>query len=116
MKDWQWGMLHRAKFTMPLGKKKSLFRRDLMKSLLYRTGGDDSTILKGSVMVNEKYRSGGVTSHSVCFYGKSSYISRAVGASIHPESEFSAFHMDRRQFVDFESGEYKYEMRFVPGQ
>jgi len=115
MKDWQWGVLHKAKFTMPLGKKKSIFRRELMKTMLYRTGGDDSTILKGSVMANEKYRSGAVTSISVCFSGQGSMISQAVGVSINPVSEFSAFHMDKRQFSDFESGDYKYEMKFVPG-
>ena len=116
MKEWQWGVLHKAKFSMPLGKQQSIFQREMRKSKLYRMGGDDSTLLKGSVLYNDRFRAGNVTAVSVCYYGQSSSISQAAGLSINPASEFHVFKMDGRQFVDFEPAEHKYEMKFLPSR
>lgn len=116
MKEWQWGFLHKSKFTLPLGKSKYLFQREMLRSKLHRMGGDDSTLLKGSVLANDRFRVGDMTAVSVCFYGQTSSISQAAGLPINPVSEFHVFKMDGRQFADFEPAEYKYEMKFLPSR
>lgn len=113
MKDWKWGGLHKAKLAVPLLRKKSFVRKEFMKTFLYRIGGDDSTILNGSVSIIDRYRANSVTAISACFYG-GALLSRATGMSVNPLSEFNEFYMDKRQFVDFESSIVKYEMKFVP--
>ena len=114
MKDWQWGFLHKAKFVLPLGKKESIFRRKMMTAKLHRMGGDESTLLRGSILGNDRFRVGDMTAVSVCFYGETSSISQAAGLSINPVSEFHVYSMDNRQFLDFESPVAKYEMKLLP--
>ncbi len=113
MKDWKWGRIHKAKLAVPLLRKKSLLRKEFMKTYLYRIGGDDSTIMNGSVQIADRYRANSVTAISACFYG-GALLSKATGMSVNPLSEFNEFFMDKRHFIDFESSNVKYEMKFVP--
>ncbi len=113
MKDWKWGYVHKAKLAVPLLRKKSFVRKEFMKTYLYRMGGDDSTVLNASVNINDRYRANSLTAISACFYG-GSFLSTATGMSINPLSEFNQFYMDKRQFSDFESSVFKYEMKFIP--
>ena len=114
MGEWHWGLLHKMLFIMPIGRERTLFGDELTKSDLYRTGGDGSTLMKGSVRVNEDFMSGEITDVSICFRGNSSSLSRAMGVSLNPLSEFKKFFLDKRRFIDFESSNFKYEMRFIP--
>ena len=114
MGEWHWGKLHKILFDMPIGRERTLFGDELLKSNIYRTGGDDSTLMKGAVRVNNDFMSGEITGVSVCFRGKASSISRAMGVSLNPLSEFNTFFLDKRRFIDFESSNYRYEMRFIP--
>lgn len=113
MKEWKWGVIHKAKLAVPLLRKKSFLRKEFMKTYLYKIGGDDSTILNASVSVIDRYRANSVTAISACFYG-GSLLSSATGMSINPLSEFNKIYMDRRHFIDFESSTVKYEMKFIP--
>ncbi len=113
MKEWKWGGVHKAKLAVPLLRKKSFVRKEFMKTYLYKIGGDDSTILNASVSIVDRYRANSVTAISACFYG-GALLSTATGMSINPLSEFNKFYMDKRQFADFESSAFKYEMKFVP--
>ena len=116
MDDWNWGMVHKGHFELPLVKRDSFLAGMFNGNEDSGVEGGNLTICKGAISAMEMLRANKVTCLTGVFCEGLSSISLSYGISLNPLSEYFWNYRNTGSYVTFsESGE-GYVMRIRPAK